>query len=146
MAIGDYQWLSFKNKRTRERDAKEYEEWAFPYGQPQRDAVTAILKELFPREDPRMALISHLTAKELASRYHDVIDLPEHRDFALKHMAKDLKKYKHMFPKKGDAKYVYTALGMADLDITEDLRYPTPDELRSKGAELQILFEKALND
>ena len=144
MAIGDYQWLSFKSKKTRERDAKEYEEWAFPFGQRQRDAVTAILKELFPREDDSIALICHLTAKELASRYHDIIDLPEHRDFALKNMAKDLKKYRRMFGK-GNARFVYAALGMADLEITEALNYPTADELRAKGAELEILFDHALN-
>ena len=144
MAIGDYQWLSFKNKKTRERDAKEYEEWAFPFGERQRDAVTAILKELFPREDAAIALICHLTAKELVSRYHDIIDMPEHHDFAIKNMAKDFKKYRHMFGK-GVTRYIYAALGMADLDITEDLNYPTAEEIRAKGAELEVLFDHALN-
>ncbi|MBR6951132.1 MAG: hypothetical protein IKH56_05305 [Oscillospiraceae bacterium] len=145
MAIGDYQWLSFKNKRTRERDAKEYEEWAFPYGQRQRDRITELLAQLFPKEEPSMALVCHLTAKELVSRYHDIIDLPEHHDFAMKNMAKDFKKYRRMFHK-SETRFVYAALGMADLDITEDLNYPTLEELRAKGAELEILFDRALND
>ena len=144
MAIGDYQWLSFKNKKTRERDAREYEEWAFPYGQPQRDKVTQLLGEMFPNEDPSIALVCHLTAKELVSRYHDIYDLPEHHDFAVKNMAKDFKRYKRMFGK-GLTRFIYAALGMADLDITEDLNYPTADELRAKGAELEILFDHALN-
>ena len=145
MAIGDYQWLSWKSKKTRERDAKEYEEWAFPFGQRQRDAVTELLKQLFPREDTPVALVCHLTAKELVSRYHDIFDMPEHHDFAVKSMAKDFKRYRRMFHK-GEARFIYAALGMADLDITEELNYPTPDELRAKGAELEILFDHALND
>ncbi len=145
MPIGEYQWLSFKSKKTRERDAKEYEEWAFPYGQAQRDKITELLAELFPKEDRSVALVCHLTAKELVSRYHDIYDLPEHHDFAYKNMAKDFKRYKRMFGK-GAARFIYAALGMADLDITEELNYPSADEFRAKAAELEILFDHALND
>ena len=144
MAIGDYQWLSWKNKKTRERDAKEYEEWAFPFGQRHREVITEVLKELFPGEDSSIALVCHLTAKELVSRYHDIYDLPEHHDFAVKSMAKDFKKYRRMF-RKGDARFIYAALGMIDLDITEDLVYPSVEEIRAKGAELEMLFDRALN-
>ena len=116
-----------------------------PFGARHREVITELLKELFPGEDISVALVCHLTAKELVSRYHEIYDLPEHHDFAVKSMAKDFKKYRRMF-RKGDARFIYAALGMIDLEITEDLAYPTAAEIRAKGAELEMLFDRALNE
>ena len=145
MAMGDYQWLSFRNKKTRERDAKEYEEWAFPYGTAQREKIISILKELFPKEDTSVALVCHLSAKELVSRYIEVYDIPEHHEFAVKSMAKDFKKYKRMF-RKGNARFIYAALGKADLKITEELNYPSVEELLAQAEVMEQEFTTALND
>ena len=145
MAIGDYQWLSWKNKATRERDAREYEEWAFPYGQAQRDKLTDLLKELYPAEDPSVALVCHLTAKELVSRYHEIYDMEEHHAFAVKSMAKDFKKYRRMF-RKGNTRFVYAALGKADLEITADLNYPSPAEILAQAEIMEKEFNAALGD
>ena len=44
--------FTFKTRKQRERDAKKFDRWAFPYGDPQRQKLIAILKELLPKEDP----------------------------------------------------------------------------------------------
>jgi len=143
MAIGDLNFLTWKNKKTRERDAKEYEEWAFPYGAEHREKLTLLLKELFPSEDSSVAMVCHLTAKELVSRYSEIIDDPVHHDFAVKNLAKDLKKYRRMF-RKGNARFVYAALGRIDLDITSELAYPAKEEILAQAEALEKELNAAL--
>lgn len=143
MAIGDYNFLTWKNKKTRERDAKEYEEWAFPFGAEHREKLTALLKELFPKEDSSVAMVCHLTAKELVSRYIGIMDEPEHHDFAVKNLAKDLKKYRRMF-RKGNARFIYATLGRIDLAITEELNYPSVDEILAQAEALEKDLNAAL--
>jgi len=145
MAIGDFQWLSFRNKKTRERDAKEYAEWAFPFGDAQREKIVGILKELYPKEDASVALVCHLTAKELVSRYYEVYNMPEHHEFAVKSMAKDFKKYRRMF-RKGNSRFVYAALGKFDLEITAALDYPSISEINAEAEKLEAEFNAALGD
>ena len=52
--------FSFKTRKQRERDAKNFDRWAFPYGDPQRQKLIEILKELLPKEDPKAALAVYL--------------------------------------------------------------------------------------
>ena len=92
-----------------------------------------------------MALVCHLTAKELVSRYHEIYDLEEHHAFAVKSMAKDFKKYRRMF-RKGNARFVYAALGKADLEITADLNYPTAEEIFAQAELMEKEFTAALGD
>ncbi|MBQ8830748.1 MAG: hypothetical protein IJ017_04030 [Oscillospiraceae bacterium] len=135
MALGEIQWLQFKNKKTRERDEREYAEWAFPYGKEHEEKVTALLKELDPKESPQVAKVCLLTAKEIAERVHKIIDMPEHRDYAIKCLAKDLKRYKSIF-RKPEYRAIYCVLGFIELDMTPALNYPTADEIRIKANEL----------
>lgn len=128
MAIGDIQWLQWKSKNTQEREAGEYEEWAFPYGQPQREKIEAILSELFPKEDTSISLICYLTAKELYGRVRKVIFMPEHHDYAMKCLTKDMERYKRLFKKK-ETRPIYCALALADDSIDENLNYPSKEEI-----------------
>ena len=135
MALGEIQWLQFKNKKTRERDEREYSEWAFPYGKEQQDKLTELLKELDPKESPQVAMVCLLTAKEIAERVHKIIDMPEHQEYAIKCLAKDFKRYKSIF-RKPENRALYCVLAFAELDITPELNSPTADEIREKAAKL----------
>ena len=75
MALGEIQWLQFKNKKTRERDEREYAEWAFPYGKEQQDKITALLEELDPKESVKVATVCLLTAKEIVERVHKIMGI-----------------------------------------------------------------------
>ena len=141
MALGEIQWLQFKNKKTRERDEREYAEWAFPYGKEQQEKVTALLKELDPKESSQVAMVCLLTAKEIYERVAQIIDMPQHRDYAYKNLAKDFKRYKSIF-KNLEKRALYCALGRVDLDITAELNYPTADEIRKEAALILEEFAK----
>ena len=135
MALGDIQWLQWKSKSTRERDEKEYAQWAFPFGDEQKDKITLILKELLPKEDPAVALVCFLTAKEIISRVHQIYSIAAHRTFALESINKDLKRYKRLFRPR-ETNVLYCALALADIDITRELDYPSAEELRATAEEL----------
>ena len=139
--LGEIQWLSFKGKKQQQREQEEYNLWAFPYGQAQQDALRARLKELFPKEDPRFALICVLTTKEIFS---DVVQegyySPEYHDLALNIIRKDLKRYRRLF-RKGTST-TYMALGMADKEIGPELQYPTKEELLATAKHLDEEIER----
>ena len=135
MALGDIQWLQWKSKSTRERDEQEYAQWAFPFGDAQKEKIALCLKELFPKEDPSVSLVCFLTAKEIISRVYQIYNIDAHRTFALQSINKDLKRYKRLFRPK-ETNVIYCALALADLDITHELNYPSADELRVTADEL----------
>lgn len=141
MALGEIQWLQFKNKKTRERDEREYAEWAFPYGKEHQDKVTALLKELDPKESSQVALVCLLTAKEIYERVNQIIDMPEHRDYAYKNLAKDFKRYKSIF-RNIEKRALYCALARVELDITESLDYPPADDIRKDAENILTEFMK----
>lgn len=136
MALGEIQWLQWKSKSTRERDAKEYEAWAFPFGEEQKEKIIQILHELLPKEEKSIALVCYLTAKEIASKVHQIYNIAAHREFAYKSIAQDLKRYKRMF-KPRETSYLYCALALIDLDMTRELNYPTIDEIRDFAANIE---------
>ena len=135
MALGEIQWLQFKNKKTRERDEREYAEWAFPFGKEQQEKVTALLKELDPKETTPVAMVCLLTAKEIAERVHQIIYMPEHQEYAIKCLAKDFKRYKSIY-RKPEKRALYCVLGFIELEMTEELNYPSADEIREKAEKL----------
>ncbi|MCF0121240.1 MAG: hypothetical protein HUJ65_06335 [Oscillospiraceae bacterium] len=132
--LGDIPWLSWKSKSAQEKESEEYEKWAFPYGQPQRDKIEAILKELLPKEKPQIALIAFLTCKEIFGRSYTGDGM---YDYALKRTKKDVKRYKTFVRKKDAPKYV--ALAVADVMITSDLEYPSMEKLQRIMDEYEAL-------
>lgn len=144
MALGDIQWLQWKNKSTRERDEQEYAQWAFPFGDAQKEKIIQILHELVPKEDSSIALVCFLTTKEIISKVHQIYSIAAHRDFALESINKDLKRYKRLFRPK-DTNVLYCALALADIDITRELKYPSVEELRTSASELAKSLQ-ALNN
>lgn len=141
MALGEIQWLQFKNKKTRERDEREYAEWAFPYGKEQQDKITALLEELDPKESVKVATVCLLTAKEIVERVHKIMDMPEHKDYALKCMAKDFKRYKSIF-RSIDNRAIYCVLAKIELEMTPTLNYPSAEEIRKQAEEIKAEFLK----
>ena len=133
--LGEIQWLQFKSKRERARDDKEYNEWAFPYGEAQREKLSAILKELFPKENPKISLVCFLTTKEMFSNnVCEAYYSPALHDKAVNIIRKDLKRYRKLFSKGTDT--TYFALGMADNQIGPELNYPSIEELRATAKHL----------
>ena len=130
-------WFSFKSAKQRERDARNFNRWAFPYGEPQREKVIAIIKELLPKEDPKAALAVYLMGREAyrGSFKDDAEDLAERAEDrklrALDYLLSEqlFGRYKKFIP-------YYKALVLADSKVDETLNYPSVEELRRMAEEL----------
>lgn len=158
MALGEIQWLQFKGKKAREKDASDYKKWAFPYGQIQQDKITQLIRDLIPGEDIQIGTVCFLTAKEILEPVHQIMFLPEHKDYAYGNILSDLTRYKRMFKpskkvfKNGNSenqilstRSYYAALALADLEIDQDLNYPSVEDLKKTAADFEEQFLKIEN-
>lgn len=127
----------FKTAKQRERDAKKFDRWAFPYGEPQREKLKEIIKQLLPKEDPKAAMAVYLMGRQAyrGSFKDDAEDLAE-RTEAQKIKALDYQlstqlfgRYKKFFP-------YYKVLVLADAQVDETLNYPSVEELRRRAEEI----------
>ena len=134
MALGEFQLFTWKSKTAQQNEQIEYEKWAFPYGQKQRDNLQKLLLEVYPKESVVTTLVPFLTCKEL---YEGVLKKTGGRDLAVDTLLNTQKKYKRLILKKQMATYI--ALVLADANIDESCEYPTADEIRARTQELEKL-------
>ncbi|MCL2401059.1 MAG: hypothetical protein FWC90_00300 [Oscillospiraceae bacterium] len=133
MALSDYPILQWKRKAVMKKEQEEYEKWAFPYGEKQRENLQALLLAVFPKENAYTTMVPFLTCKELyetAMKNNDessvaVIDL----------LINKQKKYKMIIKKKDMPAYI--ALVLADSLIDERAEYPSAAEIVERTKELE---------
>lgn len=129
--------FAFKTKKQRERDARNFDRWAFPYGLPQREKIIEIIHELLPKEDPKAALAVYLMGREAyrGSFKDDAEDLAE-RTEERKLRALDYQLKTQLFGRLKKFIPYYKALVLADSKVDETLNYPSVEELRRMAEEL----------
>jgi len=141
MALGEFKWFQWKSKKQLEKEAQQYAAWAFPHGDIQREKLTALFKELKPKEAVEIILASFLTCKEL---YEDALEDSESREDAVKRSMNSIRGYSQLV-KKDDAT-MYLAVVLADADIDELCEYPSVEEIRVRIQELnELLIKKKKN-
>ena len=134
MGLGEIQLLTWKSKATQQKEAEEYEKWAFPYGQAQRDALQKLLFAVYPKASLPETLIPFLTCKEL---YEDFLNKHGSSDAAVDVMINKQKKYKSVIKKKDMTTYI--ALVLADASIDEQCEYPAAEDIFAKKGVLEKL-------
>ena len=134
MSLNEFQIFSWKSKATQEKEAADYEKWAFPYGQKQRDALQELLSAVYPKESVPGTLIPFLTCKEL---YESVLNKHGSRDAAVDVLINTQKKYKNIIKKKEMTTYL--ALVLADASIDEQCDYPSAEDICAKKETLEKL-------
>ena len=129
--------FTFKTKKQREKEEKQYDRWAFPYGMEQREKLTAIIKQLLPKEDSRAALALYLIGRQAykGSFKDDPEDLAE-RTEQQKQAALDRVLETQLFGRYKKMRPYYKVLVLADAEIDETLNYPSVEELRRRAEEL----------
>ena len=132
--LGEINILSWKSRAKQQEEQAQYEKWAFPYGEPQRENLLALLKELYPGESDPMVLVPFLTCKEL---YESALKTHGSRVNAVDALINDVKKYKRLIRKKDMTTYL--AVVLADCDIDESAVYPGADEIKESIKELDKL-------
>ena len=129
--------FTFKTAKQRERDAKKFNRWAFPYGDPQRQKIDELIRELLPKEDPKAAMAVFLMGRQAyrGSFKDDAEDLAE-RTEERKLRALDYQLAEQLFGRYKKFIPYYKALVLADAKVDETLNYPTVEELRRMAEEL----------
>ena len=130
MALGEFKMFSWKSKDAQDKEMEVYGEWAFPFGNKQRENLEVLLKDVFPRDPLTTVLVQFLTCKEL---YEGLLDKTGSDNLAIDDLINSQKKYKQLIKKKDMA--VYVTLVLADSSIDELCEYPSGDEIR-EGAQL----------
>jgi len=131
MALGEYTLFTWKSKATQEREQEEYEKWAFPYGEKQREKLQALLLSVYPKETIPTTLIPFLTCKEL---FELTVKKSGSRESAIDLLINKQKKYKQILKKKDMTTYL--ALVLADANIDENCGYPSAEEIFARASEL----------
>lgn len=129
MALGELNFFMWKSKAQLKEEEETYEKWAFPYGQPQRDRLVKLMREVFPKENDATVLIPFLTCKEL---YTKICKTPDLADYAIRKLLVDVKKYKKIIRK--NEMPLYVALVVADSKINDTLEYPTAEQIKEMAA------------
>lgn len=127
----------FKSRKQRERDAKKFDKWAFPYGEPQREKIAQILKELLPKEEAKAAMAVYLMGREAyrGSFRLDAEDLAD-RSEKDKMRALDYLLDTQLFGRYRKFIPYYKALILADAQVGPEMDYPSVEELRRRAEAL----------
>ena len=138
MALGEFKLFQFKNREQREKEEREYALWAFPYGDLQRDNLTALMRELIPKESIQIFLASFLTCKEL---YESILEKSESREVAIERMLNEIKRYNQLIKPKEMP--MYLALVLADEELDERCEYPPVEVVKAKIQQLEGMKVKS---
>ena len=130
-------WFTFKSAKQRAREEKQFARWAFPYGEPQKEKILELIRQLMPKEDPKAALAVFLMGREAlrGSFKDDPEDLAE-RTEQNKMAALDATLATQLFGRYKKFIPYYKALVLADAQVDETLNYPSVEELRRMAEEL----------
>ncbi len=135
MAIKD--WFTFKSSEQIDAEKLKYKNWAYPYGDMQKEKIDNLIHELIPEEDPKFAVFNYLVCRQTFYPL-DFNEIPSIStdDFIAAHNT--IKKKFNPLSKK--IVYKYMALVEADLKVNEELNYPSIDELRNRAQEIKNLL------
>ena len=131
------EWFTFKSAKQRAREEKQFARWAFPYGEPQKEKVLELIRQLLPKEDPKAAMAVFLMGREAlrGSFKDDPEDLAE-RTEQNKMAALDATLATQLFGRYKKFIPYYKVLILADLQVNETLNYPSVEELRQRAEQL----------
>ena len=132
MALGEFRLFQFKSKKQQEQEARQYAEWAFPFGELQRENLTNLVKDLVPKASVPICLASYLTCKEL---YEDVLENSESSEIATEKMLRSIKNFGQLI--KAKEMPLYLALVLADANVDETCEYPPAEEVKKRIQELE---------
>ncbi len=135
--MGFSEWFTFKSAKQRAREEKQFARWAFPYGDAQKEKVLEIIRQLLPKEDPKAAMAVFLMGREaLRGSFKDDPEDLEERTEKNKMDALDRTLENQLFGRYKKFIPYYKVLVLADLEVDENLNYPSAEELRSRAEAL----------
>jgi hypothetical protein len=137
MALGEFRLFTWKSKAAQEKEQEEYEKWAFPFGQQQRENLEALLKAIFPKGSDKITLVQFLTCKEL---YEGALKKADQRDAAIIDLISNNRNYRQIIRKKEMPTFI--AIVIADAEIDEQCQYPEADAILASAQEIESLRKR----
>ena len=137
MALGEFRLFTWKSKAAQEKEQEEYEKWAFPFGQQQRENLEALLKAIFPKGSDKITLVQFLTCKEL---YDGAIKKADSRDDAIIGLFNNSRNYRQIINKKEMPTFI--AIVIADAEIDERCQYPEADAILASAQEIESMQKR----
>jgi hypothetical protein len=141
MSLGSL--FSFKSKAQVEKEQREYSIWAFPGGQPQRDKLEILLKELFPKLTLQFSMFNYLTSKEI---YKNLWEVNEGGGVTTDLFFRSMKAKQRPGGVKSDDWFLFIALVLADRKVTENEDYPTAEEIKLSAENVKSDIEAAQSE
>ena len=141
--MGFAEWFSFKSKAEKERELRQYEKWAFPFGSAQKEKLTQLVAELLPEEPGKAAMMIYLMGREgyrgsVKEDPEEIAAKPKER-----RMRRAMAQVDSMLPNRRKKKLLsrYVALILADSEVDETLNYPSVEQLRRQAEELEPVLK-----
>lgn len=119
-------FFDFRSKEEKARSYEAYSKRIFPYGDDQKDRVSELLAELFPKEKQKNLMMHYILIKQ-GMTDEDPLDFSA--------AAKKAAKYR-ILRVTPELEATMQALLNIDFDINEDLQYPSIEELQSCASKL----------
>lgn len=135
--MGFTDWFAFRTKAQKQAEARRYAHWACPYGEEQRQKLTALLAAILPQEGAQLGMTCYLSGREA---YHGGTQPPDAAadpDTAEEKRIRAAKTLRRLLQGRiGKEMALYLALIEADAQVDARLCYPPPDVLLADGEEL----------
>lgn len=135
--MGFTDWFAFRTKAQKQAEARQYAHWACPYGEEQRQKLTALLAVILPQEGAQLGMTCYLTGREA---YHGGTQPPDAAntpDTVAEKRIRAAKKLRRLLQGRVGVEMArYLALIEADAQVDERLCYPTPDVLIVDGEKM----------
>lgn len=112
--------FDFRSKEEKARSYEAYSKWIFPYGEEQKERITELIENIFPKLNKRHVLMYYILVKE-------GMTAEEALDFET--AAKKVAKFS-IVPVTPELKSGIQALLRADFAIDEKLEYPSIAEIK----------------
>lgn len=124
-------WWSFfeiKSLKQKKEEQRQYNLWAFPYGQAQQKIVQELVLELMP-DEKKTGLVVYLIGREAYQNAQE------------DHMREACRAMKcHLPGKHGKKVHLFLALILADAAVDENLNYPDAQAIRQEAKRLEELL------
>lgn len=134
-------WFTMKSPEQRAADSAQYDRWAFPYGEEQRQRITVLLSALLPEEPPSTAMAVYLIAREGYTGPYQADQAARQGRTEEQRLQGCRTALKKQLPgPHRDKAPRYLALILADQAVGPELAYPAPEELLRRAETLAPLL------
>lgn len=132
MAFLGLDW--FESKKDKKLKEQAYNQLFFPYGDKQKENIEKILEDFLPNETKEERMYNYvITKQKLLEKDMSKLMTNEMKDF--------VNYLKDNFITKNDNWNIYVAIAQSDIEVKDDLNYPSKDQLSEQAKMYKLANE-----